>query len=221
MGRTLLWTLVIVAAGLLYWAWVFGSRIISPRPPAGPLRRPQQAAPGQPPLVASGPGPKILQFYAYPGLLAEGERAALCYGVAEAAAVAIEPGIGHVGLSTNTCLSISPEADTRYTLTATGHDGATATASFLLRVHVDPAKLPKILTFAAGRPKKEDDHTVVQLCYRAENATEVRIAPPAFPPTAAPHGCFYVVAHQTTEYTLTAADSKGRSVQKSLTVRVP
>jgi hypothetical protein len=221
LSQTLRWTLVIVAAGLLYWAWVFGSRILSQRPAAGPPARPQQVGPARSPLGAGAAGPKILQFYAYPGLLTEGERAALCYGVAEAAAITIEPGIGAVPPSTNTCLSISPQSDTRYTLTARGHDGASTTASFVLRVRLEPEKLPRILTFVAGQPRKEDDHVVLQLCYRTENASEVSIVPPAFPPTAAPHGCFYVVAHQTTEYTLTAADAKGRRVHKRLTVRVP
>ncbi len=60
---------------------------------------------------------KILQFYA-PQMLAKGQKGQLCYGVANAKTVALEPAVERVWPALSRCIEISPAHDTEYTLTA-------------------------------------------------------------------------------------------------------
>ena len=77
---------------------------------------------------------KILHFYATPGLIARGGKGLLCYGVANAKTVRVDPGVELLKPSISRCLEISPAADTRYTFTAEDDAGHSATASVLVRV---------------------------------------------------------------------------------------
>ena len=65
---------------------------------------------------------KIVQFYSREGTLFEGSSTVLCYGLANARAVRIEPPVEGVVVSYNRCVEVAPERDTRYTLTAEGND---------------------------------------------------------------------------------------------------
>jgi len=78
---------------------------------------------------------KILHFYATPGMIARGRKGLICYGVANAKTVRIDPGIEPLKPSISRCLEISPAADTRYTFTAEDETGHRAAASVLVRVH--------------------------------------------------------------------------------------
>ena len=78
----------------------------------------------------------ILSFYATPGLVHRGDQVELCYGVANAQTVKIEPDIGRgVWPTVNRCIDIVPKKTTTYTLTAQDAHGGTKTASFTLEVH--------------------------------------------------------------------------------------
>jgi hypothetical protein len=66
---------------------------------------------------------KILNFYAVPGTIARGGSGELCYGVANAATVRIEPHVEDVKPSLTRCFSIRPAASTTYTLTAADDHG--------------------------------------------------------------------------------------------------
>ncbi|MDZ4800430.1 MAG: hypothetical protein SGI92_19910 [Bryobacteraceae bacterium] len=61
---------------------------------------------------------KVLSFYANPGIVGRGEAGLLCYGVANAASVAIEPGVTGIAPSLSRCVEIRPARDTDYTLRA-------------------------------------------------------------------------------------------------------
>src|SRR4029077_18814532 len=59
----------------------------------------------------------IQSFYASPGAIHKGESVQLCYGVANAKAVTLEPQPNAVWPSHGRCVSVSPARSTIYTLT--------------------------------------------------------------------------------------------------------
>jgi hypothetical protein len=78
---------------------------------------------------------KILVFYASPASLKPGERGLVCYGVANAKAVRIEPDVEPVSPSMSRCVAImAPAKETQYTLTAQDAEGHAQTQSFILQV---------------------------------------------------------------------------------------
>lgn len=79
---------------------------------------------------------RILSFYATPGLVHRGDQVEICYGVANAQTVKIEPDLGRsVWPSVNRCIDITPKKTTTYTLTAQDAHGNTKTESFTLEIH--------------------------------------------------------------------------------------
>jgi hypothetical protein len=76
----------------------------------------------------------IQSFYAVPGILHRGESAQLCYGVANAKTVAIDPPVGPVWPSYTRCLDVSPRKDTTYTLTIQDASGNTKSQSVTVKV---------------------------------------------------------------------------------------
>jgi hypothetical protein len=209
---------LLVALG--YLGWEFLSRSRAERRSEAQLKEKQASAYrgyGQ----AGGSGVKILQFYAAPAVLMEGQTAILCYGVSNATSVRIEPGVEPVSPSMNRCLAINPEETTRYALTATGAGGETESASFVMQVEADPDRLPQILYFLKGRKQKEGGRTLYTLCFETRNAALVSVEPRAFSPGPLFRGCFYAAPPATTTYKLTVADAKGRKVQREVTLTVP
>lgn len=76
----------------------------------------------------------IQSFYAAPSAIQKGESAQLCYGVANAKTVTLEPQPNPVWPSYARCVSVSPRTTTTYTLTITDASGNTQTASLQVRV---------------------------------------------------------------------------------------
>jgi hypothetical protein len=78
---------------------------------------------------------KILNFYAMPGEIRRGETVEMCYGVANAQSVKIEPNIGRgMWPSLSRCIDIEPKKTTTYTLTAADAHGQTQSASLTIKV---------------------------------------------------------------------------------------
>jgi len=78
---------------------------------------------------------QIMNFYASPGLIHRGDSAELCYGVANAASVAIDPKPSEgIWPSVGRCVSISPRKTTTYTLTIVDAKGQKKTQSLTLEV---------------------------------------------------------------------------------------
>jgi hypothetical protein len=76
----------------------------------------------------------IRAFYASPSVIRRGESAELCYDVANAKTVALDPPEGSVWPSHTRCLKLSPRKTTTYTLTITDVSGKTASQSVELKV---------------------------------------------------------------------------------------
>ena len=78
----------------------------------------------------------IQSFYAAPGEIHRGDSVDLCYSVANAQSVKIEPETNHgVWPSLNRCVQISPKKTTTYTLTAQDAHGQVKTVSLTIQVH--------------------------------------------------------------------------------------
>lgn len=67
----------------------------------------------------------IRSFYASPGAIHPGETVQLCYDVANATAVTLEPQSNAVWPSHSRCVEVSPSKNTTYTLTITDASGNT------------------------------------------------------------------------------------------------
>ena len=64
-----------------------------------------------------------------------GETAQICYGVANAKTVTLEPQTNKVWPSHNRCVDVQPTKTTTYTLTATGADGKSVSQQVAIQVH--------------------------------------------------------------------------------------
>jgi hypothetical protein len=77
---------------------------------------------------------KVLMLYASPPVLKRGDRGLLCYGVANAKVLKIEPDIESVSPSLSRCIEVKPAATTTYKLTATDDQGREETRAVELTV---------------------------------------------------------------------------------------
>ena len=169
-----------------------------------------------------GSAVKIVQFYSREGTRLEGSTTVLCYGLANARSVRIEPPVEGVSVAIDNCVEVAPERDTRYTLTAEGNDGHVVSKSFVLKVRPDPNTLPKITSFRIANRQTDHGRHIFSIAFSQQNGELVDIDPPVFPTLhGAPVGNFYVSPEKTTTYTLTVTGKKGRQARRQLTVEVP
>ena len=181
-----------------------------------------EAQPKPAPVAAADPV-KITAFYARDLIVTEGTSTVLCYGVANAKSVRLEPPVESISPSLNRCIEVRPKAETRYTLTAVGSAGESVSESVTLRVGADQSTLPRITSFQIdGKQKDYAGQTIFTLSFGVQNAVEVSIDPPAFPPLhGAPTGQFSVKPEKTTTYTLMVKGKNGRVARQQLTVEIP
>ncbi len=76
----------------------------------------------------------IQNFYAVPGTIRRGETVQLCYGVANAKTVKLEPQSNPVWPSYSLCVEVTPTKTTTYTLTIADAAGNTRTQSLEVKV---------------------------------------------------------------------------------------
>jgi hypothetical protein len=138
---------VAAVLAVAYLGYVFLARHSSGRRWANGQGNTQAARTGQFEDTYGGTALKILQFYARDGTILEDQSTVICYGVLNARSVRIDPPVEDVQVALNKCVTVQPEHDTRYTLTAEGNDGQTLTASFTLAVKPDPRRVPKSRRF--------------------------------------------------------------------------
>jgi hypothetical protein len=77
----------------------------------------------------------IRGLYVSPRIIHPGETAQLCYDVANAKSVTLEPPVGAVWPSHSRCLNVSPRKTTTYTLTIKDAAGKTVSQGVELPVH--------------------------------------------------------------------------------------
>lgn len=173
--------------------------------------------------MATGQPVKITAFYARDAVVVEGGSTVLCYGVANAKSVRLDPPVESISPSLNRCVEVRPKAETRYTLTAEGSLGQAVSESVTVRVGADQATLPRITSFQVEGTKKDySGQTVFTLSFGVQNAEEVSIDPPVFPTLhGAPSGQFSVKPDKTTTYTLIVKGKNDHVARQQLTVQVP
>ena len=166
---------------------------------------------------------KILQFYARESEITDDRSTVICYGVANARSVRVEPPLADIYPALNRCVEAAPRHDTKYVMTAEGNDGKTATAEVAIAVKPDLANRPRITGFDVIKHSYEQGRHYFTLGFSFQNASTVTIDPPVFRPIedSAPFGQWTVTPEKTTTYTLTVADKKGRKASRQLTVEVP
>ena len=76
----------------------------------------------------------IQTFYATPGEMRRGQSVQVCYGVANAKTVKLEPQSNPVWPSYARCVEVTPAKTTTYTLTITGAAGDTKSQSLVVTV---------------------------------------------------------------------------------------
>lgn len=124
-----------IYAGFMVWSRWSGNRAFEAREKAQAAA--QQRAEDQRSLeTLGGSSFDILNFYASPGLIHRGDTTQLCYGVANAQSVKIEPETNRaLWPSVNRCVEIAPKKTTTYTLTADDGQGKNKTATLTIEVH--------------------------------------------------------------------------------------
>jgi hypothetical protein len=125
-------------AVLLYVIWIFFARWQENRQiqrRANEERSAKQLADDRQTVEQMGGKELAIQsFYASSGVVKRGESLQLCYGVANAKTVKLEPQDNPVWPSYNRCVEVSPKKDTTYTLTIQDAAGHTQTQSLDIKV---------------------------------------------------------------------------------------
>ena len=128
--------LILVAA--LYLGWVFFSRHQEDRQYNQRVRDEQaqkQRAADQAAIEQLGGNELAIQmFYGTPEIH-RGQTAQVCFGVANAKSVTLEPQSSPVWPSHNLCVDVKPAKTTTYTLTATAADGKSVSQQLTVAVH--------------------------------------------------------------------------------------
>ena len=123
-----------VAAAVIYDGSIFYSRWSRERDAERTQAREEAEQARRTLKLLGGNELRIVNFYAYPGVIRPGSHATICYGVTGAKEVRIEPPVEEVWPAISHCLQVSPRKDTEYTLTAEDAAGHSVSQSFVLRV---------------------------------------------------------------------------------------
>jgi hypothetical protein len=127
-------TSAVVVLVFLYVGWVFYSRHRDER--EGEERAKAAEAENAKYTVDKygGDRVKILAFSLSSGAIRAGQPVQICYGVANAKTVKIEPLVGETWPSMSRCLDAKPKSDTTYTLTVQDAAGHTDSAQLAIKV---------------------------------------------------------------------------------------
>ena len=129
MRKTLRWTWLLVLAAVLYSGSVLFLRWRQNRAAEEDAIQAEAKADREVLDRLGGGELKILMFYANPPSIPRGGEGLLCYGVASAKAVRIEPAVESIAPSLSRCVKVEPKANTIYTLTASDAKGRVETRS--------------------------------------------------------------------------------------------
>jgi hypothetical protein len=139
LRNPLLYSSIAIAIALLYVGWIFFSRTQENRfseqktkeEKAQTQRESDRAALAR----LGGKELAIQMFYASPGAIHRGESTRLCYGVANAKTVKLEPQSNPVWPSLSRCVEVTPAKTTTYTLTIEDATGNTKSQILEVKVH--------------------------------------------------------------------------------------
>jgi hypothetical protein len=127
-------TSAIVVLVFIYVGWVFYSRHRDERNQEELVRAKESENAKYTVDKYGGGRVKILAFSLSSGAIHAGQPVQICYGVANAKTIKIEPPVGEVWPSMSRCLDTKPKADTTYVLTAQDEAGHTESAQLAIKV---------------------------------------------------------------------------------------
>jgi hypothetical protein len=78
-------------------------------------------------VAVMGTSLKILSFYGSPAAIRRGEKTLLCFGVANAKTVTVEPPVDGVWPTSGRCVDVAPIKTTTYKITASDGNGHSVT----------------------------------------------------------------------------------------------
>ena len=134
----LLYSSIVLAAAALIVGWIFFSRWLENRQIEQKTAQQQAQKQLENDRAAlqqfGGKELAIQEFYAIPGAIQRGEKTQLCYGVANAKTVKLEPQSNPVWPSYSRCVDVSPTKDTTYTLTIEDAVGNTKSQTVEVKV---------------------------------------------------------------------------------------
>ncbi len=182
------WLAILALVGL-YLGWVALSRMEP--------RRAKSALPPLPPGVDFGSDLRITQFYPSALEIVEGQQALICYGVANARSVRLDPPGEQLRPMFNKCIPVEPVATTTYRLTAEGDNGAKATQSLTIKVSPAP---PTILFVDLSSDELRRGEPWI-MCYGVRKATTVKLQPLGLSLPPSPKHCARLLAVRTMKYT--------------------
>jgi len=164
--------------------------------------------------VATGTIPQVVVFVATPQNIDAGGSTKLCWQVTGATNISIQPGVGS-NLNANDCATVSPNATTTYTLTATN-----ATGQIQANTTVNVGTV-KINSFTADPVTSTASGTPVTLSWTTSNATSVVLIGSEIGPQNLPaNGTFVIHPITNSVYTLTAYGNGGQTVSATISVFV-
>jgi hypothetical protein len=133
--KLLPYTTILLIVAALYVGWVFFSRWRDNRnaEEAAAAKKAAQNKKVVDQVFGSG-AVKLLNFSVSQTRLRPGDTTNLCYGVANAVSVTIEPHVEDIRPTYNYCLQIQPKKTTTYTLTAKDAAGHTESGSLTVAV---------------------------------------------------------------------------------------
>jgi len=138
LKNPLLYSSLVLAIALLVVGWIMYSRWEDNRQIDRRARQERAQKQSESDRAAleqfGGKDLAIQSFYASPGAIRRGESIQLCYGVANAKTVKLEPQSNPVWPSYGHCVTVSPTKTTDYTLTVTDAAGNTLTQSVKVNV---------------------------------------------------------------------------------------
>ncbi len=134
LRRILPYTSGAMVLALLWCGWIFWERRQQSRDVAREAAEKQAQSDREILDQLGGDKLTILSFSATPAVVRRGELVRICYGVSNAKALKIEPGLEPVEPALSRCVDAHPKRDTEFVITATGPKGNTATESLKVLV---------------------------------------------------------------------------------------
>ena len=136
--KPFLYTTTLIVVAVVYVGFVFFSRWLENRSIEERAKAREREEAARAVEMMGGNRLEIQSFSASPGILRRGETAQLCYGVANAKTVRIEPPPREpVWPSYARCVNVAPTKDTTYTLTVEDGKGNSKTEKLTIQVKKD------------------------------------------------------------------------------------
>lgn len=133
LRRLLPYTSAAAVISILYIGWFFWNRWQEDKLYREAIEY-KKSEPDRQTAQLLGTSVKVLNFYVNPSVVARGQQVLMCYGVANATNVSVDPPVDGIWPSVARCLNVAPRKTTTYRLTASDAAGHKATETVTVEV---------------------------------------------------------------------------------------